>query len=227
MNVNIRFIFSFIIASLFLLSCKEEMEIDPFLKEHSNSYSVKTEGSGWQGTVEIGHFTSYDNEFGIGWMQAAGIANFFNEDKLVTFSTDNNDNYTYDHIISEIGDRVMLDSFANKFNLPLSIPATFQKAIVGYLYAPHDEYSMACIQEDENSVSGFLSNGFDTYEIQAVLSKNEPDKLIGYQIKLYEEYVGALQISEKQVFNITSEYCDATEIVLAAIASTLIKCKQL
>jgi hypothetical protein len=201
------------------------MQIDPYLKAHSKRFSIKTEGSGWQSTVKMGHFISYEKQVGTAWMQEAGLMPYFNQDELITFASTNNDNYSYDHILSPITDGSKLQAFVEQFDIPLEVPDNFLKAFVGYLYASHDEYAMACIREDETHIRAFLTNGFDIYEILPVLNDSTPATLAGYQVKLYDEYVGALQISDGWSFRMTSEYCDATEIILASIASMLVKCE--
>lgn len=206
-------------------SCKEEMAIDPFLKAHSKKFGIETEGKGWQSKVKMGHFSTYDKPIGTAWMNEAGLMQFFNNDQLITFASTNNDNYTYDHILSETRDSELLRKYAEKFNMPLEVPGHFVKAYVGYLYASHDEYAMACVRENESTISAFLTNGYDTYEILPVLDASGSNQLIGYQVRLYDEYVGALQIADGWSFRMTTEYCDATEIILASIASMLVKCE--
>jgi hypothetical protein len=216
-----------LLVSLSLISCKEEMQIDPYLLAHSKKFSIKTEGEGWYSTVRMGHFSSYEKQSGTLWMQEAGLMQYFDENQLITFATDNNDNYSYDHILYEVTDVEIIRSYALDFNMPLEVPEHFEKAFIGYLYASHDEYAMACVKVDENNFSGFLTNGFDTYEIMPVLSAETPEQLMGYQVKLYDEFVGAVQVKNQWSFRMTSEYCDATELILASIASMLVKCETL
>lgn len=212
-------------ASFLLLSCKEEMKIDPYLKAHSKKFSLQAEGTGWNSTVTMGNFSSYDKQIGTLWMEEAGLMDFFNSADLITFGADNNDNYSYDHILEEVNEKEVLDRYANHFNIPLETPEHFEKAYIGYLYASHDEYAMVCVRENEQNIHAFLTNGYDTYEILPVFGENQNNKLVGYQVKLYDEYVGALQIADGWTFRMTTEYCDATEMILASIATMLIKCE--
>jgi hypothetical protein len=212
-------------ASFLLFSCKEEMKIDPYLKAHSKKFSLHAEGTGWNSTVTMGYFSSYDKQIGTLWMEQAGLMEFFSDSELITFGADNDDNYSYDHVLTEVTDREILNRYANRFNIPLETPEQFEKAYIGYLYASHDEYAMACVRENEQNIHAFLTNGFDTYEIVPVYGEEQKDKLFGYQVKLYDEYVGALQIADGWTFRMTTEYCDATEMILASIATMLIKCE--
>ena len=73
---------------------------------------------------------------------------------------------------------------------------------------------------------------FDIYEIIPVVSEKDDNSdtkiaLLGFQFKLNNEFVGSLQLKGKKNFRMTNEYCDATEMILGAIASIILKYENL
>jgi hypothetical protein len=225
--------FGFLVL-LSLLSCTApvQMEIDAHLKAHSTKFDVENVKKNGEQKISFGHFSAYNKEFGTFWMETAGIADYFNPESLVTFAAENNDNYVYDIVISKIDAQADIIKYGSHFDLPMQNNDAFETSLAGYLYATHDEYAMVYIKHSPISYEGYLTNGFDLYEILPVVSKpgeNEKSKaeLLGYQFKLNNEYVGSLQIAGNQNFRMTNEYCDATEMILGAIASIILKFENL
>ena len=218
---------------IILISCQEsEMPIDQHLKSNSVKFTVKHAEHPGQELLEFGHFSAYEDKFGLAWMETSGIQDYFDEQDLFMFTTDNHDNYQYNNVLSPVRDPEKILGFAEHFGLPLDSLPVFDKAWVGYLYAPHDEYSMVFFQSEKSPVAGYLSNGFDVYQIFPVFeeaddSAGSKQRLRGYQFKLFDEYVGSIQTSGPNTFRMTNEYCDATEMVIATLASSIIECKKI
>jgi len=204
------------------------MQIDPDLKAKSIKFAVESFDTPGDELLRFGHFSAYEGEFGLAWMQTAGIDSYFNHENLFTFITDNHDNYQYNNVLSKLNDREQIRSFVSHFNLPLDTMAIPENAWVGYLYASHDEYCMIFFQDTDAPVTGYVSNGFDIYEIIPVFSPDtNPEKRLGYQFRLHDDFVGSIQTSENQTFRMSNEYCDATEMVVATLASSILRCNQL
>ena len=210
-------------VAIFLVSCAEpEMEVNDYLKNNSKLFVAEIDRESSDNLVTIGHFSTFDREFGLAWLDNAGLSEFLDNKQLESFSSTNNDNYTYDNIISESSDQAQINSFVEKFSIPLDNNSVINKAYLGYFYAPHDEYAMIFYPDAKEEVNGYLTNGFDLYEIIAV-SAAETAEILGYQIVLNKEYVGSIQLKDKHYFRMSTEFCDATEIVLGSIASMILK----
>lgn len=219
--------FLLLFVLLLLVACQQkDMKIDPYLEAHSYQFKVNIDAEQADELITFGHFSSYNKDFGLAWMEETGISDFFKDGKMLTFSTDNNDNYTYDNVIIETDSPEKMKNYIEKFEFPSEGIDQFTKAYLGYFYAPHDEYSMIYVKQSENEIIGYLSNGFDLYEIHPVIEESNK-KIQGYQFKLNKEFVGSLQSKGNRNFRMTNEYCDATEIVLASIASMIIKTEKL
>jgi len=206
------------------------MQIDPHLKANSNKMKVQLDEDGADGILTMGRFSAYDKEFGLAWMDASGISEYFSDEGIYTFAADNDSNYVYDIIATPVEDPSLIKRFAEQFSIALDETGNPESAYLAYLYAGHDEYAMIFIRLNEIEHKGYLSNGFEQYEILPVHKAPDKDQrrsLSGYQIKVNDDYAGALQMDPGNVFWMSDEYCDATEMVLAAVASTLIKCNNL
>jgi len=209
-----------------LLACgSKEMKIDEHLKKNSIKFSVNIDDKSADDLVSFGHFSSFDKSFGTAWMEETGLAAYFDMGQLYTYATDNNDNYVYENIISPSIGMNNLSEFAEKHNIAFENLDKEKSSFVGYFYAPHDEYAVILQKEGENHFSGFLSNNFDLYEIIPVY--DEENEYQGYQFKLNGDFVGSLQTKSPETFRMSSEFCDATEMIIATIASTLIKTQKL
>lgn len=220
-----------ILAVVTQVSCGQKViKLDPYFQAHSKQFEI-IHHDAEDDTLQMGHFDIYNDEFNTAWMRFAKIDRYFANGDIHKFSTSNNDNYVYNNLLMELNDRALLQEFAEAYNMDIDIPEKFDRAFIAYFYASHDEYAVIYIQKNANDITGFASNKFEFYEIGPIKSFADSDKveqkLPGYQIVLNKQVVGAYQRTGKPVFYMTSEYCDATEIIIAGIVGTINKINKL